>query len=74
VKFTSFQQAVQLLRFTRSDSTLLVTPLNKLWSARLCRAGRVYRCELDDRECLALLAAWQSPVPAPELSVLGDYD
>ena len=59
--------------FTREDSTLLITPRNPFWAAHVRHATRVHVRQLDDRACLALLAAWQSPAPAPNLSQLADY-
>jgi hypothetical protein len=62
-----------LERFTRSDCTLLIASEGQTWAACVARGDTVRLTNLTEFECVALLAAWQSPAPAPELSLLSAY-
>ncbi|HNQ23811.1 MAG TPA: hypothetical protein PKK06_12015 [Phycisphaerae bacterium] len=55
---------------TPADSTLFICPETTDWSVHLCSHGRVHAHTLGDRECMALLAAWQSPLRPPPLDQL----
>lgn len=62
-----------LKRCTPGDTLLLIRPGNPGWSAMLCGRGREQR-RLTDFECAALLAAWQSPLPAPDRALLAELE
>jgi hypothetical protein len=55
--------------FSAADCTLLIDfdPGEKGWHAYFVRRRCVLRCSLSSVECIALLAAWRSPVPPPSV-------
>lgn len=68
------QFAVSLVRLTASDSILLISRHEKIsgWHVQIWRESRSWWRIMTDLEMSALLAAWQSAVPAPTLAQLDD--
>jgi hypothetical protein len=60
----------RLRRCTPENATLLVRPGFVAWVAVIFHGERLYDCELTDLECATLLAAWQSPISAPDVKNL----
>lgn len=59
--------------YTPSTALLFVAERGVLWTVRICDADRVLEtCSMSRLECIALLGAWQSPLPPPEVNKLVD--
>jgi hypothetical protein len=56
--------------YTPRDTVLTITPLRSGWQAALDRGGVQIVHGFTSLECAALLAAWQSPLPAPSVELL----
>ena len=63
---------VVLDRYTPADSVLLVLPRPPGWLTTLGQGRRRIRQLLSPQECVALLRAWQCPLPPPEIVELED--
>ncbi|MCP4247450.1 MAG: hypothetical protein GY778_10420 [bacterium] len=63
---------VVLDRYTPADSVLLVVPRPLGWLVTLAQGRRRIRQLLSRQECVALLRAWQCPLPPPEIVELED--
>jgi len=62
-----------LRRYTPQDTTLIVRPREReTWQIELWRGLRARKREATALEVVALLAAWQSPLPTPPLERLDD--
>lgn len=61
-----------LYRHTPADSVLIISPGQRWWDVRLWQNDRRYWRQATDLECVALLAAWQSPLQPPEPERLSD--
>lgn len=62
-----------LRRYTPATAMLFVAEKGRAWIAKLCdQDGVLYMCMLTQLECIALLGAWQCPLPPPDANKLVD--
>ena len=68
-----FKKEGRLLQLcTRSNAWLMLRWVSPNWRATLYVADARWHRTLTELECVALLAAWQSPLPPPEVERLSD--
>ena len=59
--------------YTPSTTLLFVAEKGVIWTVRICDADRVLEtCSMSRLECIAVLGAWQSPLPPPDANKLVD--
>jgi hypothetical protein len=62
-----------LRRYTPSTAMIFFSEKGPGWIAKICDQERVlHQCPLTRLECIVLLAAWQCPLPPPDMNKLVD--
>ena len=74
VRKTSLRRLkTSMRRFTAAEAVLILAWRQPGWEAQILSEGEIVeKRKLTPLECVALLAAWQNPLPPPEMSKMVD--
>ncbi|HKQ46672.1 MAG TPA: hypothetical protein VJZ71_01235 [Phycisphaerae bacterium] len=74
IRKTSLRQfKTSTRRFTAADAVLILAWRQPGWEAQILQEEKIVeKRRLTPLECIALLGAWQSPLPAPDVKKLVD--